>query len=55
VVVTDINECDKKKTCDQRCTNTEGSYYCSCKEGYSLMDDGKSCEGTYHTLAKSIV
>ena len=32
-------------TCDQLCTNTNGAYYCNCTEGYSLMDDGKSCEG----------
>ena len=26
------------------CTNTVGSYYCTCKEGYT--GDGRSCSGT---------
>ena len=25
------------------CTNTEGSYTCSCNSGYTLDDDGQSC------------
>ena len=41
----DINECNEGSNCDQLCTNTNGSYYCSCNEGYSLMDNGKSCKG----------
>ena len=41
----DINECNEGSRCDQLCINTNGSYYCSCNEGYSLKDDGKSCKG----------
>ena len=41
----DINECNESSKCDHLCTNTNGSYYCSCNEGYSLMDNGKSCKG----------
>ena len=44
-VYTDINECDRRNKCDQLCINSEGSYQCGCLKGYSLMDDGKSCEG----------
>lgn len=32
--------------CDTQCTNAEGSYECSCSEGYALMPDGRSCAGT---------
>ena len=43
---TDINECQQmNSTCDQLCTNTEGSFVCSCEEGYELQNDRKSCEG----------
>lgn len=37
--------------CDTRCTNAEGSYDCSCREGYALMPDGRSCAGTRGKLA----
>ena len=45
---TDINECLAKGglgTCQQNCTNTNGSYYCSCKTGYNLSADGYNCSG----------
>lgn len=29
--------------CHHDCVNTEGSYRCSCKVGYSLQLDGKTC------------
>ena len=44
----DINECSSiKKGCAHahNCTNTIGSYYCSCNAGYVLS--GKSCNGIY--------
>ena len=31
--------------CDQICTNTPGSYSCSCVSGYQPSSDGKSCVG----------
>ncbi|KAI0223265.1 hypothetical protein LSAT2_025516 [Lamellibrachia satsuma] len=48
----DINECENNKTCTcdiaascAICHNTEGSFYCSCKEGYTLKAGDKStCE-----------
>lgn len=43
---TDVNECTAtNNTCDHVCTNTEGSYICSCRPGYFLDSDGKSCRG----------
>lgn len=42
----DENEC-KYRPCDvfAHCTNTMGSYYCSCFPGYE--GDGFSCKGNY--------
>ena len=31
--------------CSQVCTNTEGGFTCSCRDGYTLGEDGTSCEG----------
>ena len=45
---TDQDEClTERGGCTERadCINTEGSYYCQCKVGYS--GDGTTCEGVY--------
>ncbi|XP_006639368.1 growth arrest-specific protein 6 [Lepisosteus oculatus] len=35
----DVNECDRRNgNCEHLCSNTPGSYKCSCKLGYSLTD-----------------
>ena len=34
--------------CEQICTNTQGSYSCSCVSGYQLSSDEKSCVGKSH-------
>ena len=42
----DIDECAYYADCchgDATCTNTEGSFTCSCNEGFT--GDGKQCEG----------
>uniref|UniRef100_A0A3B3ZR90 VWFA domain-containing protein n=1 Tax=Periophthalmus magnuspinnatus TaxID=409849 RepID=A0A3B3ZR90_9GOBI len=31
--------------CEQVCISTPGSFKCACKEGFTLMDDGRSCSG----------
>ena len=31
--------------CQHLCTNTPGSYRCSCDQGYRLLDDGIRCKG----------
>ena len=33
--------------CDQLCHNEDGGYRCSCEEGYMLLDNNRSCEGTF--------
>uniref|UniRef100_A0A2C9K971 Uncharacterized protein n=1 Tax=Biomphalaria glabrata TaxID=6526 RepID=A0A2C9K971_BIOGL len=45
---TDINECARSGNggCEQVCNNTEGSYFCSCQDGYALDEDKKSCNPT---------
>ena len=45
LVFIDIDECiSDNGGCDLNCTNTDGSYYCSCNDGYILMP-GLYCEG----------
>lgn len=43
----DINECASSTSndCEHRCTNTLGSYSCSCNSGYRLNSDGRTCGG----------
>ena len=44
----DIAECDEGNGgCEQICTNIEGSYECSCRNGYVLDGNGHNCSGTY--------
>ena len=42
---TDIDECQMSPPCEQGCSNTVGSYQCTCGIGYTLNDDGRSCTG----------
>ena len=46
----DVNECsDSNGGCQHNCTNTIGSYYCSCAAGYSLDNDNDhSCSCKKH-------
>ena len=40
----DTDEClANTDGCDQVCTNTIGSFQCSCIEGYTLSSNGRSC------------
>ena len=42
----DINECQTNSGgCEQICTNTDGSFECSCNPGYSLSSDRTNCIG----------
>ena len=44
----DIDECFvNADVCDHVCTNTIGSYTCSCNDGYALDDDGHTCNGNW--------
>ena len=40
---TDIDECIEGSLCEQECTNTAGSYNCSCYTGYILANNEISC------------
>ena len=41
----EVNECNQGNGgCEHTCTNTAGSFYCSCNTGYQLS--GKHCSGT---------
>ncbi|KAI8488608.1 calcium ion binding [Branchiostoma belcheri] len=41
----DDNECALRNGgCQDSCYNTIGSFYCRCRPGYKLGDDGKTCE-----------
>ena len=43
---TDSNECDRNNGgCGQVCSNTVGSFECSCNSGYQLLRDGQQCGG----------
>ena len=40
----DVNECSAATHgCNHICENTDGSYTCSCREGYYLNEDGRTC------------
>ncbi|XP_060603727.1 protein kinase C-binding protein NELL2-like [Ruditapes philippinarum] len=42
----DINECSTSgHGCQHNCVNTHGSYRCTCRAGYTLTSDLKSCQG----------
>ena len=44
----DINECvEDYDGCNQTCTNTNGSFECSCNDGYKLDANGRTCSGKY--------
>ena len=44
--IIDIDECANASTCDSNaaCTNTPGSFTCTCNQGYT--GNGTTCEGT---------
>ena len=41
----DINECEGGHGCSHICNNEIGSFYCECRNGYTLQADGKTCLG----------
>ena len=46
--LTDVNECDGEgSSCDSNadCTNTAGSFTCTCREGFT--GDGMTCNGKF--------
>ena len=46
--VLDINECSANNgECSQTCSNTNGSFVCSCMIGYTLSADNLTCNGKH--------
>ena len=46
--IVDINECRSHNGgCNHHCTNSHGSFRCSCNNGYSLQRNKKTCVGKY--------
>ena len=47
ILSADVDECSASNAnpCTQNCTNTIGSFVCSCTSGYRLGSDGFTCEG----------
>ena len=42
----DVDECmTNNGGCSDTCDNTDGSFVCSCDEGYMLAADNLDCEG----------
>ena len=51
----DTNECNEYNGgCAQNCSNTVGSYVCSCRTGYTLDTDNHACNGE-HNFLKSLL
>ena len=47
----DIDECDiNNGGCEHNCTNTIGSFVCSCNVGYNLTENGLNCTGMWSTI-----
>ena len=52
---TDVNECATNNGgCAQTCTNTVGSFVCSCQSGYTLASNGLTCNGMYRLCYSSV-
>ncbi|CAI8042365.1 Tolloid-like protein 2 [Geodia barretti] len=42
---TDIDECSERRhNCQSGCSNTDGSFVCTCPDGYMLTSDGRTCK-----------
>ena len=49
----DINECSTGVSgCQQTCTNTAGSFLCSCNSGFNLNSNGRTCSGEPEKLSR---
>ena len=54
-VCNDLDECKPPGICAQTCTNTKGSYYCSCDEGYELEKKTGNCKALNQSEAILII
>ena len=49
----DLDECaEGSDNCDHNCTNTQGSFECTCNVGYKLESDGSSCSGRHSAICE---
>ena len=55
-IVSDINECvENRDNCEQLCNNRAGAFTCSCRSGYQLDSDGRSCTGKHCVGLNTVV
>ena len=48
MLLLDVDECSTLNGgCSQMCSNTFGSFECSCGTGYVLAVDNANCDGMY--------
>ena len=52
IYFTDIDECTENNTCEHICINQVGSFSCTCKPGYKLIDNRISCEKSKYNRKK---
>ena len=51
-----MDECGTQNgRCEHTCTNTAGSFYCSCNNGFFLVTNRLNCTGNFHCLAMCFV
>ena len=44
----DVDECATDvDNCEHNCRNTNGSYLCTCREGFRLDSDRHQCDGSF--------
>ena len=52
----DIDECEEDiDGCEQECTDTDGSYNCSCSLGYTLVIDEHGCDGECYNNNNNLI
>lgn len=45
LTISDVDECeDNNGDCEHRCVNEDGGYRCTCREGFRLRGDNRTCE-----------
>ncbi|KAK2173065.1 hypothetical protein NP493_905g00052 [Ridgeia piscesae] len=49
----DVDECEDDNPCAHNCHNTEGSYYCSCNDSYTLKADKSGCKDVNECLKEN--
>ena len=47
IMFIDIVECADESNggCEHNCTNTVGSFLCSCRDGFTLNSNQRTCDG----------